>query len=114
MSKKSDDYENIRKCRLLKQEGYSDEELKTMGYDENTLSRTIVATNGPSNKSKTKRCKECGAKCYYLDLGGGCYECALKSKIKREGKAIDNVFASDGWKQCQQTIDHPVIIKSKN
>jgi hypothetical protein len=46
VSKKSDDYENIRKCRLLKQEGYSDEELKTMGYDENTLSRTIVATNG--------------------------------------------------------------------
>jgi hypothetical protein len=87
-----------------------------MGFDENTISRTIVSANGPRVDKKTKRCKECGAKCFYLDLGGDCYECALKSKIAREGKisSTDNVFINDGWKQCQKMMDHPAILKSKS
>jgi hypothetical protein len=109
MSKKSGEYLNQKNCRLLKIDGYSDEELKNLGYDEDTIRRTIVALNGPRINKTTKRCKECGAKCYYLDRGGDCYECALKTKIAREGKipSTDKVFANDGWKQCQKMMDDP-------
>jgi hypothetical protein len=105
---------NQRECRLLKQQGYNDDQLRGMGFDAATIDKTVVCTgSNRGSKVKTKRCRECGAKCYYLDRDGICYGCTLTTKLSREGKSEPAPEAKDEWKQCMKSMDHPAIVKVK-
>jgi hypothetical protein len=43
---------NQRECRLLKEQQYSDDQLRGMGFDAATIDKTIVCTGSSARKSE--------------------------------------------------------------
>ena len=71
-------YENIKKCRLLRANGYSDDELLAEGFDSATISRAFTAV---SERNAVKvRCKECGRLFFRVNRAGHCLACEHEQK----------------------------------
>jgi len=75
----------MRECRLLKQQGYSDDELFKMGFDRNTIQKSVVSVGGNRGGSQSyNRCDVCGCNVYYLKKHDTCRACKLKKQLKEE------------------------------
>ncbi len=66
-------YENLKKCRILRAQGYSDNDLLAEGFDSVTISRAFTAV---SERNAVKiRCKECGRLFFRVNRAGHCLAC---------------------------------------
>ncbi len=104
-----------RECRILKSQGYTDEELKDMGFDANTIRRSLLSVGGTRGSTATeKRCKVCGLKHYYLNPDRVCMGCVLKEKLHRSGRFTpDDQQEDEPIVDLRLNFDHPDILKPK-
>ena len=83
--KKQEKSSPMRECRLLKQQGYGDDELFLMGFDRNTIQKSVVAIGGNRGGSQSyNKCVVCGHNVYYLRKHDTCRACKLKNQLKEE------------------------------
>lgn len=85
MKKKADTYSAQRECRLLKQQGLSDEQLLDRGFDRATIQRSVLSTGGRKGAIQPwNRCRVCNHKVYFLPKNATCGACKLRQQLKEE------------------------------
>lgn len=74
-------YENLKKCRLLRNSGYSDDDLLRAGFDPTTVARSFTAVT--DRNAVKHRCKTCGRLFYRVNRAGDCLPCEMEKNSDR-------------------------------
>jgi hypothetical protein len=103
-------YENLKRCRILRAQGYSDNDLLLEGFDTTTISRAFTAV---SERNAVKiRCKECGRLFFRVNRAGHCLACEQEIQAAKNKKALS--YKPDRRLTAQEIQEsHPDILQEK-
>lgn len=125
MSKKADSYSQQRRCRILKTQGYTDEQLIDEGFDRNTIQRAVLSVGGRRGSTiQTGRCGECGGLYYYLKQYETCKGCKQKAEMQSRTRVDKGIVVEKPVvvasplsvsKELKKpaSMEHPMLLKSK-